>query len=251
MNLSECLCRYRLEGLETSDLVRIMGLSRQRVYQLKAASDDRAFPKKHVRLLATASRLADLAAEFQVYAYRTRGAASDAVIEKEHGTELGHIYNEVSSSNSPACDVPSIKAMAAKAAVEEMKKHYRAVHRSGSLLDHDWHLRCYSNALGTPGFPSVGDHNGKGFFSLHNIAMQRAFEMIRNLGGAPLLTYQEDEDGSLSSRPDSTYWASVWSTITDQDIAMIDAENGVLNTQTGWKWDFEPDLDGKAYAKLA
>jgi hypothetical protein len=251
MNLNETLCRYGLEGLETNDLTRLLGVTRQRIYQLKGTANDRSFSKKNIRVLADASRLADLAAEFQAEAYCKFGPVTDAWIEREYGDELMHIYNEASGMNDPAG--PSVSAFniaAAKGEVEAIKKHLREQNRRNPLYEHDWHLRCYSTPLGVPGFPSIGDHDGKGFFSLHNIAMQRAASLIRNLGGNPLLTYQEDEGGERSRRPDSAYWAAVWSAATSADLAMIDAENGVLNTASGWKWDFEPELDDRAYALL-
>ncbi len=248
MNLKGYLYRLGLEGLETSDLTALLGLSRQRIYQLSTVSDDRAMKSAHVHILEEASKLATLAADFQVAAYLGDGPDCVEEISRKYEPGLTELHADISRIAAVSKVPSALAGVAGDGAIDAIRKQIRNKRKSERLAEHDWYLPIRLNALGVPPFPPVGEHSGKGFFALHNIAMREAYVRIRELGGSPLVTTSSDIPSDCIRFPDSTYWAGVWKKMT---IDQLDTIEDVPASSVVWKWDFEPDLDGKAYAKLA
>jgi hypothetical protein len=232
-SLFDHLVRLGLEQLEVSDLSKMFGVTRQRVSQMKSYRRDRHVPPHHVKILEEANRAADVVAEFQVEAYLASVRPSEEEMEEMYGNDFDKAAEAVSQSGID----PEIGRIIMTGGIDEVFRTLRTQAWKATLSQEDWYLRMYESTLGPPPFPPLGEHHGRGFFNLYNIAMRRAADRIKTLGGSPYVGLAYPSAERSCKEHDHFLWARTWDISNEDLAAMIDVP---MDTGLEWKWEFEP-----------
>lgn len=243
-NLPDILVHRGLSALQTKDLCDILGVTRQRIYQMCRPERDNHVPKAHVEALDDANAAADLVAEFQVRAYRSYGAVSETDIETKYGELVMRCIEAFRVMQVDQTFGESLSESMGKGIEEYLSLMERQRKWKNSLSGYDWYMRAYETGLGVPPLPRIGKRHGGGFFALYNIGLERAAERIKAIGGMPRIAYGPASQFDHHAEHDARMWSIMGGGEADDSVESLRWFDAVKPDEQTWRWEFEPALVG-------